>query len=67
MSHSLYCYLRRRTTEELENILHLCVDDVESAINREVVRLTVNILWERDPDTLVQLPAELLERLACFM
>lgn len=66
MSHSLYCYLRR-TTEELENTLHLCVDDVESAINREVVRLTVNILWERNPNALVQLPTELLERLAYFM
>ena len=67
MSHSLYCYLKRRTTEELKNILHLCVDDVESAINREVVRLTVNILLERNPNTLVQLPVELLERLAYFM
>ena len=64
MSHSLYSYLKRKTTEELQNILNLCADDMESPINREIVRLTVRNLWERD--AFVQLPLELVEKLTYF-
>ena len=54
MSHSLYSYLQRRTTEELENILILYMRDPASEVGREVVRMTVDILSERE----VHLPAE---------
>ena len=57
MSHSLYSYLRRRTTEELENVLVLYMADRNSALSREVLRLTISVLSERG----VNLPAECLE------
>ena len=50
MSHSIYSYLQRRTTEELENILILYMADTESELSREVVRMTMGILAERGVD-----------------
>lgn len=57
MSHSLYSYLRRRTTEELENVLVLYMGDRDSALSREVLRMTISVLSERG----VNLSAECLE------
>ena len=65
MSHSLYSYLRRRTTEELEAALQLCMEDNKSDTSREMVKQTLQILYERgvhlSQETLEQLDAILTE------
>ena len=56
MSHSIRSYLQRRTTEELENILTLYAGETASELNREVVKITIGILAERE----AYLPEEFL-------
>ena len=57
MDHSMCGYLQRRTTEELENILISYMGQTVSELNKEVVRMTIDILAERK----VYLPEEYLE------
>ena len=59
MSHSIYNYLQRRTTEELECVLMSYLGEVASELNREVIRLTLQVLSERN----VYLPAECLNQI----
>ena len=67
MNHSMYSYLKRRSTEELENVLQLWIGDESSRINREVVKLTVHILCERNSDWLNRLSSEFMEELVPFL
>lgn len=62
MSNSVYAYLQRRTTEELENVLMSYLSEVPSALNREVIRLTLQVLSERK----VCLPAECLQQVSDY-
>ena len=48
MSHSVYGYLQRRTTEELENALTSYLSGATSEFNREVIRMTLQVLNERN-------------------
>ena len=62
MSHSVYGYLKRRTTRELECTLrqYLAGEDLEW--NREVILMILDILWERDKDVQWKLTPETIER-----
>ena len=59
MNHSIYSYLQRRTTEELENVLMSYLGEVTSELNREVIQLTLQVLSERN----VYLSAECLNQI----
>ena len=59
MSHSIYSYLQRRSTEELENVLMSYLGEVTSELNREVIQLTLQVLSERN----VYLSAECLNQI----
>lgn len=48
MNHSVYGYLQRRTTEELENALTSYLSGATSEFNREVIRMTLQVLNERN-------------------
>ena len=63
MDHSIWSYLQRRTAEELENILISYMGDTESELNREIVRMTIGILAERE----VFLPEESLETVRAYL
>ena len=67
MNHSMYSYLKRRSTEELENVLQLCIGDESSGINTEVIKLTVQILCERNSDLLNRLSSESMDELVSFL
>lgn len=67
MNHSMYSYLKRRSTEELENVLQIWVGDESSGINKEVIKLTVQILCERNSDWLNRLSSESMEELVSFL
>lgn len=62
MSHSVYCYLQRRSTEELENVLMSYLGEATSELNREVIRLTLQVLNERK----VCLPAEYIQQISDY-
>lgn len=59
MNHSIYSYLQRRTTEELENVLMSYLGEAMSELNREVIQLTLQVLSERN----VHLTAECLNQI----
>ena len=59
MDHSIWSYLQRRTTEELENILMSYLGEATSELNREVIQLTLQVLSERN----VYLTAECLNQI----
>ena len=59
MSHSIYSYLQRRSTEEFENVLMSYLGEVTSELNREVIQLTLQVLIERN----VYLSAECLNQI----
>ena len=59
MSHSIYSYLQRRSTEELENVLMSYLGEVTSELNREVIQLKLQVLSERN----VYLSAECLNQI----
>ena len=63
MSHSIRSYLQRRTTEELENILVLYTGEKASELNKEIARMTIGILVERE----ASLSAEYLERVRDYL
>ena len=48
MSHSLYGYLSRQTTQVLEGILQSFSEDEDSELNSEIARLILLILEERN-------------------
>ena len=47
MSHSLYGYLSRRTTEELKEILESYLDAEQTELHMEIVLLILMVLEER--------------------
>ena len=63
MGHSIRSYLQRRTTEELENILVLYTGEKASELNKEIARMTIGILVERE----ASLSAEYLERVRYYL
>ena len=62
MSHSVYGYLKRRTTEELECTLRQYLTGEDLEWNREVILMILDILWERDKDVPWKLTPETIER-----
>lgn len=51
MDHSLRGYLSRRTTEELDQILNKCLENYELDLNKDVIRMILDILRKREMNT----------------
>lgn len=47
MAHSIYDYLCRQSTEKLQHIQKLYIEDEQSELNKEVIRLVTKVLDER--------------------
>ena len=47
MAHSIYDYFTRQSTEKLRLILKLYIEDEQSELNSEIIRLIIKVLNER--------------------
>ena len=67
MNHSLYDYLNRRTTEELDNILRYCLGCDDPGQYEDAIRMILQILAEREKDYPVSMSPESEERLSALL
>jgi hypothetical protein len=66
MDHSIRSYLERQTTEQLDTILHDCLEQKDLWNYEETIRLIFAILWEREKNVDYEMPANMKEGMERF-